>query len=253
MIDSNHLSVLEYWDQAYENGANKNAPSVLFIKTIITTILDQMEGSSYGGLYVGCGNGQNYIPMSQSGLDMVGLDISKVGLNLLAKAAPEYSHKLVCADFGKFESNNLFDYIISIQVFHFGTESQILHYFAKASQLLRPGGLLFLRVPSTKTEIIRPYKVTERNSYDGFTMQYTKNPFKGFNLHFFSKTELEHILSCNKLFITYGPKIKIESDHNRSRSIAMWEFVAKKNSCTRNKFIESYAPKYVQTSLPQYI
>jgi hypothetical protein len=33
------------------------------------------------GLYIGCGNGRNYIPLSEAGLDLTGLDISVTAIS----------------------------------------------------------------------------------------------------------------------------------------------------------------------------
>ncbi len=40
------------------------------------------------GLYIGCGNGRNYLPLAAAGLDLTGLDISAPAITQLTARAP---------------------------------------------------------------------------------------------------------------------------------------------------------------------
>ncbi len=69
------------------------------------------------GLYVGCGNGRNYVALVDAGLDLIGLDVSKEAIAQLRMGHPHLAPDLVQADFREFDSESLFDYIVAIQVF----------------------------------------------------------------------------------------------------------------------------------------
>jgi ubiquinone/menaquinone biosynthesis C-methylase UbiE len=80
--------------------------------------------SSGDGLYVGCGNGRDYLPLSRAGLHLTGLDISAHALQQLAERAPEHRHHLVHGDMDALPPDRTFDLVISIQVFQHGNETR---------------------------------------------------------------------------------------------------------------------------------
>ena len=251
MTNLNQPSVPEFWNCIYKNMTNNYDPTP-FINRIRRNVQHRFKGNSKG-LYAGCGNGRNYTPLSQSGLDIIGLDISSEGLNEIARKNPKYAHQLICADFGKFEVNCLFDYIISIQLFHMATESKIISYVAKVTQLLKPGGLLFLRVTSTESPITMKHTITEQNTWGGFTIEYAEGEYEGRPLHYFSRVEIDQILRCNGLHITFSQKVK--GLLHKNKPTVMWEIIAKKNGqVVRNNLLKKYndAPSYIQTDLLQY-
>ena len=61
------------WDDQYASGRYQDDPPVRFTRDVIDAARSR---NLRRGLYVGCGNGRNLIPMSDAGLDLVGLDIS---------------------------------------------------------------------------------------------------------------------------------------------------------------------------------
>lgn len=50
------------------------------------------------GLCVGCGNGRNYLPLVDGGLDLTGLDISAAAITQLTARAPDRRDRLVHGD-----------------------------------------------------------------------------------------------------------------------------------------------------------
>ena len=253
MTDLNQPSVSEYWNRVYKSMTNNDSPPLSFTDRIKRNVQHRFKEKGKG-LYAGCGDGRNYIPLSQSGLDIIGLDISSEGLNRLARKNPKYAHQLICADFEKFEVNCLFDYIISIQFFHMAVEPKIISYVAKVAQLLKPSGLLFLRATSTGTQITTKHTITEQNTWGGFTIEYTEGEHKGRPIHYFSQVELDQILGCNGLYITFSQKVECRSD--QKRLIVMWEIIAKKNGqAVRNNLMkrDNDTPEYIQTNLLQYL
>src|SRR5262249_4124292 len=88
-----------------------------------------------------------------------------------------------------------FDYVIAIQVFQHGADTDAAAYMAKVAALLRPGGLLFLRVNSVSTQIYHPHTVVERNALGGFTIRYDDGPKRGMLIPFYSDVELRERLT----------------------------------------------------------
>lgn len=82
-------------DAEYRAGRYVTEPPVAFTSDIIEAA--ERAGLSTG-LYVGCGNGGNYIPLGEAGLDLKGLDISGAAIEQLAERLPERRDRLVQQD-----------------------------------------------------------------------------------------------------------------------------------------------------------
>ena len=181
--------VSSHWDAECRHGRYSGEPPVPFVDRIIATLQFSPAGTG-AGLYVGCGNGRNYLPLVDSGLHLYGLDLSGESLRQLAARRPALSSRLVCADFRDFHSQRSFGYVISIQVFQHGTSADAARYFAQVRALLSPGGLFFLRVNATSTEIHRPHTVVEENDLGSSTIRYEAGPKEGMPIHFYTRDEL---------------------------------------------------------------
>src|SRR5438876_12269945 len=77
------------------------------------------------GLYIGCGNGRNYLPLVDAGLNLYGLDVAPEALRVLARRRPAVSNHLICEDFAHFRSSIPFGYVIAIQVFQHGMAGDV--------------------------------------------------------------------------------------------------------------------------------
>ena len=181
------------WNKEYKDGRYRDDSQIEFVRRIKETLEKTPDISKGAGLYIGCGNGRNYIPMADSGLNVFGIDISKVAITQLSEKRPGLADKLQCVDFIDFDSRKSFDYIISIQVFQHGTQERVKKYFEKVLKMLKPEGLLFLRVNSVSTEIHFKHNVHQRNSNGGLTIQYLEGPKKDLYIHFYSRQELDEI------------------------------------------------------------
>lgn len=177
------------WDATYRKGRYRAEPALGFTANIVKELKACPNLMNGRGLYVGCGNGRNYVPLADAGLDVVGLDVSRVALNQLSRRLPRCSN-LVCGDFLDYSPNVPFQYLIAIQVFQHGGMSRARQYFAKASSLLERGGLLFLRVNASDTQVYHKHDIIEKNDAGGFTVCYNEGPKKGLDIHFFSKEDL---------------------------------------------------------------
>ncbi len=136
------------WDEEYRNQRYAEEPPLPFVNGILDALRADPLAWSGAGLYVGCGNGRNYLPLLDAGLSLLGLDVSPEAIRRLVQRRPTLSRQsLLCDDFRAFQSPvPHFDYLIAIQVFQHGDESDVATYFEKVAALLRPDGLFFLRV-----------------------------------------------------------------------------------------------------------
>jgi len=73
------------WDAEYASGRYRGEPPVAFARDIIDAARSR---NLRRGPYIGCGNGRNFIPMSEAGLDLVGLDISAQAVAQLRQRRP---------------------------------------------------------------------------------------------------------------------------------------------------------------------
>jgi SAM-dependent methyltransferase len=179
------------WDEEYRNQRYANEAPLPFVQTIIAVLEADRRAWNGRGLYVGCGNGRNYVPLVDAGLKLSGLDISAEALKRLTERRPTLRQRLICGDFRDFSTaNQQFDYLIAIQVFQHGDEADVAAYFERAAKLLGPGGLFFLRVNSAATQVVRAHTVVERNASGGFTVRYEDGPKRGLLVHFYSRAEL---------------------------------------------------------------
>ncbi len=140
--------VSQRWDAQYSDGRYSDMPNVAFADQIIRVLDGEADVAGGDGLYVGCGNGRNFVPLADAGLGIRGIDVSPVAIRQLSERRPDLAGRVSCADFARYPERPL-DYIVSIQAFQHGTGAQIREYFEKVSRMLRRGGLFFLRVNVT--------------------------------------------------------------------------------------------------------
>ena len=194
MFSSDSGSVSHSWNQEYRRGRYRSEPPIPFVNRILDVLRDRAEIKKSRGLYVGCGNGRNYVPLLDAGLNLFGLDVSLEALRQLKADHPHISPRLIHADFNDFESASPFGYIISIQVFQHGTEEMARSMFFRAADLLKKGGLLFVRVNSASSQVYYSHQIIERTDLGGFTVRYEEGPKAGLAVHFLSLNELEDML-----------------------------------------------------------
>jgi SAM-dependent methyltransferase len=177
------------WDAEYRRGRYADDAPLPFVDDILATLDDEPALRDGIGLYVGCGNGRNYLPLVDHGLRVYGLDLSLEALRQLA-ARQTKPLPLICGDFRGFTGTGGLSYVVAIQVFQHGSATDVASYFANVKASLRPGGLFFLRVNSATTRIFHRHTVTERSAQGGITIRYDAGPKTGLAVHFYSAAEL---------------------------------------------------------------
>lgn len=55
------------WDAEYREGRYLQEPPIPFVEQILTVLLDHRVMLPGIGLYIGCGNGRNYLPLVEAG------------------------------------------------------------------------------------------------------------------------------------------------------------------------------------------
>ena len=233
--DADNVSnVARVWDAEYASGRYEGEPPVPFTYTVMGTLRDNgLTGGN--GLYVGCGNGRNFTSMAAGCPGLRGIDVSSVGIHRLLERRPEYKERVSCENFldaphGKVtggEKPRPLDYVVSLQVFQHGDQHTTQKYFERTAAMLRPGGLLFLRVNSARTDINRAHDIVDRNDRGGFAVKYRAGPKTGLCVHFFSDGELEYVLHRAGFDVVGDP---VEASERRrppeTGTWRQWEVVA---------------------------
>ena len=178
------------WDEEYRRGRYAGEAPLPFVRTIVQVVRSARLAADAVGLYVGCGNGRNYLPLVDAGLSLYGLDVSPEALRQLAARRPELSGRLLQGDFLDVEPPGRLAYLIAIQVFQHGGRADAAAYFDRVGALLPSGGLFFLRVNSAATQVIRRHSVIERGEHGDFSVRYLEGPKDGMAIHFYARAEL---------------------------------------------------------------
>jgi len=176
------------WDAEYAAGRYATEPPVAFTRDILAAA---RRTSLTRGLYIGCGNGRNYLPLVASGLDLTGLDISAAAIAQLCARAPDRRDRLVHGDLSALPASAVYQVVIGIQVFQHGDRGAAHTHIRAAQRRVTAGGLFCLRVNATATDVWPGHEVTERHPDGGFTVRYLAGPKQGLLIHFFAGAELE--------------------------------------------------------------
>ena len=218
------------WDDEYRRGRYADAPPIPFVAQILAVL--QRRRAVGAGLYVGCGNGRNYLALVEAGLTLYGLDLSAQALQMLATRQPTLAPYLICGDFRRFQCPRPISYLIAIQVFQHGSMADVTTYFERVRALLPPGGLFFLRVNSVATQILHVHSIVERTALGGITIRYHEGPKRDLPVHFYSREELEALASG-----AFRPIAEPHEDFTRrvapqTGSWAQWEMIWERTAVT---------------------
>jgi trans-aconitate methyltransferase len=184
------------WDEAYRGGRYAGEAPLPFVATIIDLVRGHPPARDGTGLYVGCGNGRNYLPLLDAGLDLIGLDVSAEALRQLVARRDGLQARLHRADFREFTPPVPLAYLIAIQVFQHGTAADAAAYFGRVAGLLARGGLFFLRVNSAATQVVLRHTLVERDADGGFSVRYLEGPKTGLAVHFYARDELDRLTAA---------------------------------------------------------
>ena len=175
-------------------GRYRDDPPLPFVADILAAAREHdLLGAA--GVYIGCGNGRNYLPLVEGGLDLVGLDVSETALAQLAERAPDRRQRLICGDLTALPTSAIYPLLIGIQVFQHGDRAGAHEHIAAAQARLAVGGLFCLRVNAVGTELEYDHDVIEHGRDGGFTVRYRAGPKCGLRIHFFAAAELDALFA----------------------------------------------------------
>jgi hypothetical protein len=186
-------AVVRAWEEEYRSGRYRDEPPVPFVDDIVRAARAHGLGRARG-LYIGCGNGRNYLPLVAEGLDLVGLDVSRTALAQLGERAPERASHLVCGDLAALPAEERFPIVIAIQVLQHGSEAATHAAVTLARERVAPGGLFCVRVNATGSEPEYAHERTEHGDDGRWTVRYSEGPKRGLEVHFFSAPELTSLV-----------------------------------------------------------
>jgi len=180
------------WDDEYRAGRYGEEPPVAFVRDIVEAARAHRPPTDVG-LYIGCGNGRNYVPLVDAGLDLIGLDVSRTAIDQLSLRLPHRKARLIHGDVSALPRGSTFGTVIGIQVFQHGTESEAQRHVRAALGLVMPGGLFCVRVNAVGTEIEYAHTVIARRAGSGLTIRYDEGPKQGLAIHFFDHDEIARL------------------------------------------------------------
>jgi hypothetical protein len=191
-VDKSLEEVAAAWDREYRSGRYLQEPPVSFVRDIVSVA--ERRGLVPGtGLYIGCGNGRNYLALVDAGLDLIGLDVSSTALQELARRVPSRSDRLVHGDLSALPVARTFKTVVGIQVFQHGSRAFCHEHIRSAQDRVHSGGILAMRVNAVGTDIEFAHEVVEPPDGSGFTVRYAEGPKAGLLVHFFDRSEVEEL------------------------------------------------------------
>jgi cyclopropane fatty-acyl-phospholipid synthase-like methyltransferase len=144
------------WNREYEHGRYRLEPPLAFVDDIIAAA-DNAGVTGSSALYIGCGNGRNFVPLIDAGLDLVGLDVSAVAIRELQARLPDRAARLIHGDLLSLPPDATFGGVIAIQVFQHGDGETARGHTERAKDLVQPGGIIAIRVNANQTDVPRKH------------------------------------------------------------------------------------------------
>jgi SAM-dependent methyltransferase len=193
MSDAAQRGTAASWDAEYRAGRYAAEGPVAFVSDILACV-DWVGLPGGRGIYIGCGNGRNFVPLVEGGLDLIGLDVSAAALEQLAEHLPSRASDLLRGDLEALPPKAMFSIVVAIQVFQHGHQAETHAHILEAAGRVLPGGLICIRVNAAETDVFHRHRVVERNDDGGFTVVYADGPKAGLAIHFFAEAELSRLL-----------------------------------------------------------
>jgi hypothetical protein len=187
-------NVASAWDREYAAGRYAGDPPVPFVGDIIASAT-RADVLDRPGVYIGCGNGRNYVPLVDRGLDLVGLDVSAMAIRQLSARVPDRAPYLIHGDITALPRGARYGTVVGLQVFQHGDRAACHAHVLAAQELLAPGGVMAVRVNAVGTDIEFDHEVVEEREGSGLTVRYLQGPKRGLLVHFFDRPELEALFA----------------------------------------------------------
>ena len=216
------------WDAEYLSKRRNEKRPISFVSRIIAYM--NQKKNVRKGLYAGCGNGRNYIPLVKHGLDLDGLDISGEALSEIRTRLLRSNRNmhLIKQNFLNYYPNELYTYLIAIQVFQHGNMEMIRKYLEHSHAILTSNSPMFLRINSSSTKIIYKHEIVEQNDDGAYTIRYLEGPKNGLLISFLTEEELYRL--CDELFIIeHISEVTMKRKKPKIGTWSQFEVILKKN------------------------
>lgn len=212
----------EYWNQRFTEGeiwGDEPCPSAVMS-------IDFLKAIEATNIFVpGCGYGRNSLFFGQNGLEVFATDFSDVAINHAIKKAHQvncYNITYFSGDLFKSSSQfkQKFDAIFLSNVIHLFLKKEREVLFNIMSSLLKQNGLFIFTCISTSDS---------KNYGKGDEVEYNTFANHGKNLHFFTKKEIEELLSPLYKIKDHKLHTQTESDPTgATEELQLWFIVGQK-------------------------
>ncbi|MDO8523707.1 MAG: class I SAM-dependent methyltransferase [bacterium] len=178
----------KYWKNKWSSKNAKPANSfakrayILIRKKKLKTVLD-----------LGSGDGRDAIYFARKGLTVFAFDFSRGGIQKLKKDSPEV--KAILGDIKKLPfKKNSFDVIYAHLSLHYFTDAETRRIFNRLHEILKKGGLLFVKCKSTDDALFGKGAKLAENVYRRghlrhfFSREYTLQQLRKFKVLRIAKT-----------------------------------------------------------------
>lgn len=213
-------SAASYWE--YKKGERAKLPDSF------EDFYQEHKAEWKNALDIGCGTGRYLVPMTQDGLEVIGVEPSD-GMRQAAEKNLEKADLKGKAQLVKGESKSLdfadesFDLIFSKGAIHHNTLDDIRKSFKEAARVLRKGQFFIFQGRSDK-DLGSPRRKIPDQSSSGYTAVDLEGNKKDVIQHYFTKEELERLAVENGFEIVVGPeeKIRVNTSDSKKQNARLW-------------------------------
>jgi len=220
----------DVWDREYLSGRYSGEDAVPFVADILSTA---RERGVRRGVYLGCGNGRNFVPLATAGLELTGVDVSSVAIRQLSERLPALAPRLHVGDLSVLPRQSLYPLLVGIQVFQHGNRATCHRHLREAQHLLEPDGLFCLCVNGFGSEYEFRNEVVETGEDGSETIRYLAGPKAGLLIHFFGRDELERLFASEFRPVLPLRRVTMKRDPPGAGHWDQWEAIWQKTSDRR--------------------
>ncbi|MBU4266845.1 MAG: class I SAM-dependent methyltransferase [Candidatus Altiarchaeales archaeon] len=209
---------MKEWDTIHkEKWSNVNEepdPEVVKLIPIL------MRNGARDVLDLGSGAGRNTLYLAKNGFNVSALDISEVALERLKEKDSSIERVHGGMNSVPLDDSSL-DFVLCTRVIQHGIMQEIRTAANEIKRVLRPGGLVFIIVPSTKDPAFSTGREIEKN-----TKVDIDRPDGNMPHHFFTREDFDDIFPDFEIVaLTERDRI---STFNENRPTCSWDFLGRK-------------------------